>query len=52
MKPKREKIALKDVLKRELQDPDFSALFQREKSLSEIARLRRLLTQKSSISVR
>jgi hypothetical protein len=52
MKAKRKRFAVKDVLKRELKDSEFSAYFQREKSLSEVARLRRLLTQKSSISVR
>ena len=39
MKAKNKRIALKDVLKRELKHPEFSFYFEREKSLSEIARL-------------
>jgi ribosome-binding protein aMBF1 (putative translation factor) len=39
MKAKNKRIALKDVLKRELKDPEFSLYFQREKAVSEIARL-------------
>ncbi len=39
MKAKKKRIALKDVLKRELKDPEFSLYFQREKAISEIARL-------------
>ena len=39
MKAKNKRIALKDVLKRELKDPEFSLYFQREKAISEIARL-------------
>src|SRR5207249_566424 len=39
MKAKNKRIALKDVLKRELKDPEFSFYFEREKSISEIARL-------------
>jgi len=39
MKVKNKRIALKDVLKRELKDPAFSFYFEREKSISEIARL-------------
>ena len=38
MKGKNKRIALKDVLKRELKDPEFSFYFEREKSISEIAR--------------
>jgi len=39
MKAKSKRIALKDVLKRELRDPEFSFYYQREKAISEIARL-------------
>lgn len=39
MNPKSKRIALKDVLQRELKDPEFSFYFQREKAISEIARL-------------
>jgi len=39
MKAKSKRIALKDVLKRELRDPEFSFSYQREKAISEIARL-------------
>ncbi len=39
MKVKNKRITLKDVLKRELKDPEFSFYFEREKSISEIARL-------------
>jgi len=39
MKAKNKRIALKDVLKRELKHPEFSFYFEREKSLNEIARL-------------
>ena len=39
MKAKSKRIALKEVLKRELKDPEFSFYFQREKAISEIARL-------------
>ena len=39
MKPKSKRIALKAVLQRELKDPEFSFYFQREKAISEIARL-------------
>ncbi len=39
MKAKRKRIALKDVLKRELRDPEFSIYYQREKAISEIAQL-------------
>ena len=39
MKAKNKRITLKDVLKRELKDPEFSFYFEREKYLSEIARL-------------
>lgn len=39
MKAKRKGIALKDVLKRELRDPEFSFYYQREKAISEIAQL-------------
>jgi ribosome-binding protein aMBF1 (putative translation factor) len=39
MKAKSKRIALKDVLQRELKDPEFSFYFQREKAISEIARL-------------
>jgi len=39
MKTKSKRIALKDVLKRELRDPDFSFYYQREKAISEIAQL-------------
>ena len=36
MKAKRKRIALKDVLKRELKDPEFSFYYRREKAISEI----------------
>jgi ribosome-binding protein aMBF1 (putative translation factor) len=39
MKAKRMRIALKDVLERELKDPEFSFYYQREKAISEIAQL-------------
>jgi len=39
MKAKNKRIALKDVLKQKLKDPEFSLYFQREKAVSEIARL-------------
>jgi ribosome-binding protein aMBF1 (putative translation factor) len=39
MKTKSKRIALKDALPRELKDPEFSFYFQREKVISEIARL-------------
>jgi ribosome-binding protein aMBF1 (putative translation factor) len=39
MKAKNKRIALKAILKRELKDPEFSFYFEREKSISEIARL-------------
>jgi len=39
MRAKDKRIALRDVLKRELKDPEFSFYFQREKAISEIARL-------------
>jgi ribosome-binding protein aMBF1 (putative translation factor) len=39
MKAKRKRIALKDVLKRELKDPQFSFYYRREKANSEIAQL-------------
>jgi len=39
MKAKSKRVALKEVLKRELKDPEFSFYFQREKAISEIAKL-------------
>ncbi len=39
MKAKPKRTALKDVLKRELKDPEFSFYYQREKAISEIAQL-------------
>ena len=39
MKTQSKRVALKEVLKRELKDPEFSFYFQREKAISEIARL-------------
>ncbi|MEO6165702.1 MAG: helix-turn-helix transcriptional regulator [Candidatus Binatia bacterium] len=39
MKAKSKRVALKDVLKRELKDPEFSFYYQREKAISEIAQL-------------
>ena len=39
MKANHKRIALKDVLKRELKDPEFGFYFEREQSISEIARL-------------
>jgi ribosome-binding protein aMBF1 (putative translation factor) len=39
MKAKSKRIALKDVLRRELKDPEFSFYFRREKAVSEIAQL-------------
>ena len=41
MKTKSKRVALKEVLKRELKDREFSFYFQREKAISEIARLMR-----------
>ena len=38
MKAKRKRIALKDVLKRELKDSEFSFYYQREKAISEIVK--------------
>ena len=39
MKTKSKRIALKDVLKKELKDSEFSFYFERERAISEIARL-------------
>ena len=39
MKSNRKRIVLKDVLKRELKDPEFSFYYRREKAISEIAQL-------------
>jgi len=39
MKAKSKRIALKDVLKKELKDSEFSFYFERERAISEIARL-------------
>lgn len=39
MKANHKRIALKNVLKQELKDPQFSFYFERERSISEIARL-------------
>ena len=39
MKTRSKRIALKDVLQRELKDPEFSFYFHRERAISEIARL-------------
>jgi ribosome-binding protein aMBF1 (putative translation factor) len=39
MKTKSKRVALKEVLKREFKDTEFSFYFQREKAISEIARL-------------
>jgi len=39
MKAKRKRLTLKEVLSRELKDPEFSFYFQREQAISEIARL-------------
>jgi len=39
MKGKSKRISLEDVLKRELKDPEFSCYCQRERAVSEIARL-------------
>ena len=39
MKAKTKRIALKDVLKRELRDPEVSFYYKREKAVSEIAQL-------------
>ena len=39
MKSKRKGITLKNVLKRELKDPEFRFYFERERSISEIARM-------------
>ena len=39
MKTKSKRVSLKEVLKREFRDSEFSFYFQREKAISEIARL-------------
>lgn len=39
MKTARKRVSLKQVLKRELKDPEFSFYYQREKAISEIAEL-------------
>jgi ribosome-binding protein aMBF1 (putative translation factor) len=39
MKAKRKRIALKDVLKRELKDHEFGFYYRREKAISEVAQL-------------
>lgn len=39
MKAKAKRIALKEVLKRELKDPEFSFYYQKEQAISEIAQL-------------
>ena len=39
MKTQNKRIALKDILKKELKNTEFSFYFEREKAISEIARL-------------
>jgi ribosome-binding protein aMBF1 (putative translation factor) len=50
MKAKHKRIALKDVLKRELKDPEFGFYFEREKSITEIARLVRDARAKAGLT--
>ncbi|MGH7872400.1 MAG: helix-turn-helix domain-containing protein [Candidatus Binatia bacterium] len=50
MKGKSKRIALKDVLKRELKDPEFSFYFHRERAVSEIARLVRYARLKAGLT--
>jgi ribosome-binding protein aMBF1 (putative translation factor) len=39
MKAKNKRITLKDIIKKELKDPEFSFYFEKEKAISKIARL-------------
>jgi ribosome-binding protein aMBF1 (putative translation factor) len=50
MKAKSKRVTLKEVLKRELKDPEFSFYFQREKAISEIARLVREARLKAGLT--
>ena len=50
MKPKNKRIALKDVLKNELRDPEFSFYFEREKAISDIARMVRDARQRANFT--
>ncbi len=50
MKKKSKRIALKDVLKRELKDQEFSFYFEREKAISHIARMVRNARQKANLT--
>ena len=50
MKAKSKRIALKDVLRRELKDPEFGFYFRREKAVSEIARLVRNARLKAGLT--
>jgi ribosome-binding protein aMBF1 (putative translation factor) len=50
MKAKRKRITLKEVLKRELKDREFGFYFEREKSISEIARLVRDARAKAGLT--
>jgi len=50
MKTRPKKIMLKDVLKEELKDTEFHFYFEREKAISEIARLVRNARQKASMT--
>jgi len=50
MKAKSKRVALKEVLKRELKDPEFSFYFQREKAISEIAKLVREARLKAGLT--
>lgn len=50
MKSKTKRIALKDVLKSELKDSEFSFYFEREKAISNIARMVRNARQKANLT--
>ena len=50
MKSKQKRVALKDVLKKELKDSEFSFYFEHEKAISAIARLVRDARQKATLT--
>ncbi|MDO8461892.1 MAG: helix-turn-helix transcriptional regulator [Deltaproteobacteria bacterium] len=50
MKTRSKRIALKEVLRKELKDSEFHFYFEREKAISEIARLVREARQKASLT--
>lgn len=50
MKSKQKRIPLKDVLEKELKDPEFRFYFEREKAISDIARLVRNARQRAGFT--